>query len=201
MGTAVLGSTEKVSGLKPVRAERGRRRKEQKLPAAVRSVLEGRNRIRCGMDRANSDPGLVRVKQRVAIHSHPVFRARNRVRGNSAQVLPGNQIIQRLRRGLFVPGVVVDRIVHHPEVGLQHCFTRTKYRISIMDARNRCEHQDDRHYDHQLDQRKPALNRFAPSESRLVMSKISHSILRKNHRFRYQSEYFVPSIAVPVDFE
>jgi hypothetical protein len=177
--------------------------RKRELPGAVRRVFERRNGVRCGMNRTNPYRRLVRVKQRVAIHRHPVFCVCNRVHGNCAQILPGHQIVQALRRGLFVSGVVLDRVIQDPEVGFQHRFTRAKHSIPVMYARDRREDYYDRHHHHEFDQRKstPACAPPLANRSSLLMLRYRHSVSREDWQSLYQSEYLVPSSAVPVDFE
>src|SRR5262249_52432337 len=140
----------------------------------------------------------------------PIFLPRHRVNGHFAQIgsLRIHEIVERLRRRFLVERVVVDRLPHHCEVRLQRRFFRPLHRLVVAGRGDTNQNKNDRNDDHQLDQRKSPLARRSSSCQRFRHAspspittnspnlKISPSAAPLHH-----SEYFVPSLADPCDFE
>lgn len=66
-----------------------------------------------------------------------------------------SQILDRLRRGLFVQCVVVYRVAQSSKVSLQHGLLRVQYNLVVLHCRYSDEDRNDHNDDHQFDERKP----------------------------------------------
>src|SRR5712671_6293006 len=109
--------------------------------------------------------GLVRTHHRVTKIHVPVSGIGNRVFRNFAQVLRLRirQILQGLRRSLFVQSVVVNRLPHHGQVALERRFLGMLHRFDISARSDAEQNRDDGDNDHQLKQREPAHRRRTAS--------------------------------------
>src|SRR5271155_5786368 len=142
--------------------------------------------LRAAMHVVDARLSLVDTLQRVDGRRHPCFAGvGHRILRNHFEVSRLYQIVQRLRSLFLIHRVGVDGIAQHVQVFFEHGF------LGILDGRdiagngNGRQHTDDQHHDHQLHQRKSAF-------PRRIVSRPSHV---------YQSLYFVPSSAMPSDFE
>src|SRR5882757_5427844 len=111
----------------------------------------------------DSGGGLVRTHHRVPKINVPVSGVGDRVFRNFAQILRLRigQILQRLRRSLFVQSVVVNCPPHHGQVALERRFPGTLHRFDISARSDADQNRDDGDNDHQLKQREPASRRTA----------------------------------------
>src|SRR6266403_3367462 len=133
------------------------------LPGVVRGATERRDFVGVGMYVHDSGGGLVRTHHRVAKIHVPVSGVGNRVFRNFAQVLRLRirQILQGLRRSLFVQSVVVNRLPHYGQVALERCFPGTLHRFYISARSDADQNRDDGDNDHQLKQCETASRRNA----------------------------------------
>src|SRR5882762_2488930 len=106
----------------------------------------------------NSGGGLVRTHHRVTKIHVPVSGIGNRVFRNFAQVLRLRirQILQGLRRSLFVQSVVINSLPHDGQVALERRFLGMLHRFDISARSDADQDRDDGDNDHQLKQREPA---------------------------------------------
>src|ERR1700739_559533 len=121
----------------------------RRVSLPVRSCL-----LRTGVHVVDTWVGLIQCVQRVTHISDPrIGCLRHWILGDDLEVSLLHQVIERLRRFLFIHGVGVDCGTHHAQVFLEHCFPR-RFNRSI-ETRNgkRRQDADDHHDDHQLHQR------------------------------------------------
>src|SRR5215469_10455489 len=89
----------------------------RRLPLVIWRAL-GRDLRRARMHVHKSRSGLIRAQDDAVKLRHPVLGPCHRVEGHGAKVAGLLQVINRLRRGLFVQGVVVDGVADRTKIGL-----------------------------------------------------------------------------------
>ena len=112
------------------------------------------------MDVRYSCAVLVRTQDHVFELETPVFRMRYRICGNKVDIPSALEIFKRLWRRFLVERVVVDRLPERLQILVQHRFVRAQNGLVIPHRRDSEKDKDDRHHDHQLDERKS--HRAAP---------------------------------------
>ena len=127
----------------------------------------------------------------------PILVARNGINRDPENIFR-NQIIERRRAGLFVEGVLLNRIPHDEQILLERGFLGAQDRSLISRRRDARQNHDDRDDDHQFEQRESGAQIRAVAR-RTATPQVSRTEDRECGKISsalYQSEYFVPSVAV-----
>jgi hypothetical protein len=106
------------------------------------------------MDVCYSCAVLVRTQDHVLEFEAPVFRVRYRISWNKVDIAGALEIFKRLWCRFLVERVVVDRLPERLQILVQHRFVRAQNGLVIPHCRDSEKDKDDRHHDHQLDERK-----------------------------------------------
>src|SRR6266550_546058 len=102
-----------------------------------------------------SGPAVARYGVLADIH-YPVLLAGDWINRYFAYVISGDQIIERLRKPLFVCRVLVDHFAQSLEVLLEYCLASLRLNMLICgDADSRQDYDDGHHHD-QFEQCEPA---------------------------------------------
>src|ERR1700680_4681400 len=142
--------------------------------------------------------GLVRAQHYFIELWLPIFCLSHRVGRHNAQISSFLQSLDGLRSRLLIERVVIDSLAHHLQILLQGSLTGANYRAVIAPRRDPDQNEDDCNYNHQFDQRKAkAANAALRTGNRVHL--LAH--FQSTHTRDHQSEYFVPSCAIPCDFE
>src|SRR5579885_792212 len=171
------------------------------LPGGIGGPVQG-VLLAAGMHVVHARAGLVRAQNGIADVHHPIILVADRVERYFAQVMCLHQIVQRLRRLLLVQRIIVDGLPHGLQVLFQHGLARSLHGLVVNNRGHADQDREDHHHDHQLDQRES--QRAATPAVR--KPRLAPQFPRPLHSFTpaftfYQSEYLVPSSAIPVDFE
>src|ERR1700676_203722 len=169
-----------VAGLQE-RKRKERKRNQMDSPTRVCRAI-GRGRARRRVHVIDARVLLIHSQQHVVLHDFPVRFIGHRIFRNNLQIVALHQVIQRLRRFLFVQSVLRDQRTKREQVLTQYGLPRFEQRSLIDRNCNRNQDCHDDHDDHHFQQREPCV---AP---------------RSRPSCHYQSLYFVPSRPVPSDF-
>ena len=106
------------------------------------------------MDVRYSRARLVRDQDHILKLEAPVLGMRYRIGGNKVDIAGTLEIFKRLWRRLLVERVVVDGLPERLQILVQHRFVRAQNGLVIPHRGDSEKDKDDRHHDHQLDERK-----------------------------------------------
>ena len=101
--------------------------------------------------------GLFRTQHDAVELRYPVLCTRDWVHGNFTQITGLRQIVEGLRRRLFVQSVMVDGVAQGPEVRMQDRLLRMQNYLIVLHRGDTHEDGDDRDDDHQLNEREPCI--------------------------------------------
>ena len=106
------------------------------------------------MDVRYSCAVLIGTQDHVLEFEAPVFGVRYRIGWDKVDIAGTLEIFKRLWRRFLVERVVVDRLPERLQILVQHRFVRAQNGLVIPHRGDSEKDKDDRHYDHQLDERK-----------------------------------------------
>ena len=106
---------------------------------------------------------LIRTQHHAVELWHPIRRTGHGVLRYLAQIARLHQILQRLRRRLFVQSKIINRLAYHHQVLMQRRLSRVLHTSLISLRGHPDQDKDDRNDDHQFDERKTYLMQAAAS--------------------------------------
>src|ERR1700678_4464744 len=174
------------------------------LPGAVSGIAGRGHPVGRRVQVRNSVAVLLRAQRNIVFDRYPIFRAGNRVHRKRANIFFGEQVIQRIRAAFYVHRVVLNRFAQHPQIRTQGGLVRLGDHGVVTRDGNRDQDDHDGHHHHQLNQSEAPRNSAAPPQFFRIVDFLPHGSLTRpalfpQSYFIYQSEYFVPSSAVPED--
>src|ERR1700730_14589636 len=174
-------------------------RRSAASPGVIRSVLEGGNFVGRRPHISDSAASLVRIREQVRAVGSPIRGASHGVFGNSVEI-SSNEVGERRRTALFIVRVILNRFAHILKVLMEHRFARANDALIVSPAADGGQDHDNHHHDHQLEQRESALPSGRSTRAHAGAVRVFHRYSVPLKAVHYQSEYFFPLSAVPVDF-